>query len=33
MIREARIEDAPFIVEMIRSAADKGVFHPIALSV
>lgn len=33
MIREARIEDAPFIVEMIRSAADEGVFHPIALSV
>ncbi|MEM3616317.1 MAG: GNAT family N-acetyltransferase [Candidatus Bathyarchaeia archaeon] len=33
MIREARIEDVPFIVDMIRSAADEGVFHPIVLSV
>ncbi|MEM3580376.1 MAG: GNAT family N-acetyltransferase [Candidatus Bathyarchaeia archaeon] len=33
MIREARIEDVPFIVDMIRSAVDEGVFHSIELSV
>ncbi|MEM3579005.1 MAG: GNAT family N-acetyltransferase [Candidatus Bathyarchaeia archaeon] len=33
MIREACVEDVPFIVDMIRSAADEGVFHPVDLSV
>jgi ribosomal protein S18 acetylase RimI-like enzyme len=32
-IRAARIEDVPFIVDMMRSAADEGVFHSSALSV
>jgi ribosomal protein S18 acetylase RimI-like enzyme len=31
-IRVARIEDIPFVVDMIRSAADEGVFHSITLS-
>ncbi len=33
VIKEACIEDVPSIVDMIRSAVDEGVFHPIALSV
>ncbi|MEM3153512.1 MAG: GNAT family N-acetyltransferase [Candidatus Bathyarchaeia archaeon] len=33
MIREACIEDVPFIVDMIRSAVDEGVYHSIAISV
>jgi ribosomal protein S18 acetylase RimI-like enzyme len=33
LIRVARIEDAPFVVDMIRSAADEGVFHSITLTV
>ena len=32
-MRVARIEDVPFVVDMIRSAADEGVFHPITLTV
>jgi ribosomal protein S18 acetylase RimI-like enzyme len=32
-IRVARIEDAPFVVDMIRSAVDEGVFHFINLTV
>lgn len=33
IIREARVEDVPFIVDMIRSAAEEGVFHSIDISV
>jgi hypothetical protein len=29
----ARIEDVPFVVDMIRSAADEGVFHVIVKGV
>jgi ribosomal protein S18 acetylase RimI-like enzyme len=32
-IRVAHIEDVPFVVDTIRSAADEGVFHSITLTV